>query len=51
MDACSVALDRGWRVQVIGPMARSRAPLFQTVAQAFEEIGPDCATPSMKGVS
>jgi hypothetical protein len=45
MDACAIALDRGWQIQIIGPVARSRAPLFRTVAQAFEEIilHPDMA--------
>jgi glycosyltransferase involved in cell wall biosynthesis len=40
MDACRIALDQGWRLQVIGPVLRSRAPLFRTVADVFEEIQP-----------
>ncbi|MFC6689696.1 glycosyltransferase [Jhaorihella thermophila] len=40
MDACRIALDRGWRVQVIGPVDRARAPLFRTVAGVVEEVAP-----------
>lgn len=46
MDACAVAQERGWQVQVIGPVARSRAPLFRTVARAFEEIVMDPVLPA-----
>lgn len=38
MDACRIALQRGWQVQVLGPVLRSRAPLFRTVAAVVEEI-------------
>lgn len=41
MDAARIAMDRGWRLQVAGPILRSRAPLFRTVSAAFEEILPD----------
>jgi glycosyltransferase involved in cell wall biosynthesis len=40
MDACRIALDRGWRLQVTGPVLRSRAPLFRTVSGVIEEILP-----------
>jgi len=40
LDACRIALDRGWRMQVVGPVLRSRAPLYRTVSGAFEEISP-----------
>lgn len=45
MDACRIALDRGWRLQVIGPVQRSKAPLFRTVASILEEIQPPQTTP------
>ncbi|UYV37173.1 glycosyltransferase [Rhodobacteraceae bacterium D3-12] len=38
MDACRIARDRGWKIEVLGPVARSRAPLFRTVAGLVEEI-------------
>lgn len=41
MDACRIARDRGWRIEVIGPVARSRAPLFRTVAGVVEEVRPE----------
>lgn len=41
MDACRIALDRGWRLQVLGPVLRSRAPLFRTVAAIMEEQLPE----------
>ena len=40
MDACRIALDRGWRLQVVGPVLRSQAPLFRTVSGVFEEVQP-----------
>jgi len=40
MDACRIALDRGWRLQVVGPVLRARAPLFRTVSAVIEEILP-----------
>lgn len=40
MDACRIARDRGWRIEVTGPVARSQAPLFRTVAGVVEEILP-----------
>ena len=41
MDACKIALDRGWQVQVTGPVDRAAAPLFYTVADACEVLAPD----------
>lgn len=41
MDATRIALDRGWRIQVIGPVHRSQAPLFRTVASVVQEILPE----------
>ena len=40
MDATRIAQQRGWQCHVTGPIGRSAAPLFRTVAQAFEEIVP-----------
>lgn len=40
MDAVRIARQRGWRVQVTGPVHRSEAPLFRTVAALVEEILP-----------
>lgn len=40
MDACRVALDRGWQIRVLGPVYRSQAPLFRTVAEVVEEVLP-----------
>ena len=40
MDATRIAQQRGWQCHVIGPVQRSAAPLFRTVAQVFEEITP-----------
>lgn len=40
MDACRIARDRGWRVEVLGPVRRSRAPLFRTVSGVVTEIRP-----------
>lgn len=40
LDAVRIALDRGWQVQVLGPVHRSHAPLFRTVAQVIEEVLP-----------
>jgi glycosyltransferase involved in cell wall biosynthesis len=45
MDACRIALDRGWKLQVLGPVLRSRAPLFRTVAAVLEEVVPDDLSP------
>lgn len=47
MDACRIALDRGWRMQVLGPVLRSRAPLFRTVAGVLDEVVPDAPAPSL----
>ncbi len=44
MDAVRIALDRGWRVQVLGPVRRSQAPLYRSVASVVEEILPDGAS-------
>jgi glycosyltransferase involved in cell wall biosynthesis len=41
MDACRIALDRGWQPLVLGPVHRSQAPLYRTVADIFEEILPE----------
>lgn len=41
IDAVRIALSRGWRVQVLGPVYRSQAPLFRTVASVIEEIRPE----------
>ena len=41
MDACRIALDRGWRLQVRGPVQRAQAPLFRTVSGVLEEILPE----------
>lgn len=38
MDAARVALDKGWRIRVLGPVHRSQAPLFRTVAEVVEEV-------------
>ena len=40
MDAARLALDRGWRLQVLGPVHRSQAPLYRTVANVMEEVLP-----------
>jgi len=40
MEATRVAQQRGWQCHVTGPVQRSAAPLFRTVAQLFEEILP-----------
>jgi len=49
MDAVRIALARGWRVQVLGPVHRSQAPLFRTVAQMVEEILPGADAPVSGG--
>jgi hypothetical protein len=38
MDACRIALDRGWQIEVTGPVQRMRAPLYRTVAGVVVEI-------------
>ena len=38
MDACRIALDRGWQIRVLGPVHRSMAPLYRTVAEVVEEV-------------
>lgn len=38
MDACRIGLDRGWHMQVIGPVHRAQAPLFRTVGSVLEEV-------------
>ncbi len=40
MDACRIAMDRGWRIRVLGPVHRSHAPLYRTVAAVMEETIP-----------
>lgn len=40
MDACRIALDRGLKLQVLGPVMRSKAPLFRTVAGVLDELQP-----------
>lgn len=40
MDAARIATECGWRVQVIGPVHRSQAPLYRTIATVAEEILP-----------
>ncbi len=40
MDAVRIAQSCGWRLQVIGPVHRSEAPLFRTVAALMEEVVP-----------
>jgi len=40
MDACRIALDRGWRIRVLGPVHRSHAPLYRTVSGVVEEKMP-----------
>lgn len=44
MDACRIARDRGWRIEVCGPVARSRAPLFRSVAGIVEETVDDVSS-------
>ena len=41
MDACRIAQDRGWQLLVMGPVQRSKAPLYRTVAELFEEKLPE----------
>lgn len=41
MDACSLARRSGWRILIVGPVRRSEAPMFKTVAAAVEEIERD----------
>lgn len=41
MDAVRIATERGWRVQVLGPVHRSQAPLFRTIAALVEEVLPE----------
>lgn len=38
MDACRIALDRGWQIEVTGPVQRMKAPLYRTVAGVVVEI-------------
>ncbi|MCQ0090550.1 glycosyltransferase [Roseovarius sp. M141] len=40
MTACRIATERGWRCQVTGPVNRSQAPLYRTVAAVLEEVLP-----------
>ncbi|RVT82072.1 glycosyltransferase [Rhodobacteraceae bacterium CCMM004] len=53
MDACRIALDRGWTLQVIAPVPRAEAPLFRTVAGVFNEIPPaaDTDAPRQEGAA
>lgn len=41
MDACRIAVARGWRLQVTGPVRRGQAPLYRTVSAVFEEVLPE----------
>ncbi|NEX46603.1 glycosyltransferase [Rhodobacter sp. ETT8] len=47
MDAVRIAMSRGWRLQVIGPVHRSEAPLFRTVANVMEEVLPEVPLPAV----
>lgn len=38
MDACRIAVARGWQLQVIGTVHRAQAPLYRTVSALFEEL-------------
>jgi glycosyltransferase involved in cell wall biosynthesis len=38
MDACRIGLDRGWDMRVLGPVNRSKSPLFRTVSPVLTEI-------------
>lgn len=49
MDAVRIALSRGWRLQVLGPVPRSEAPLYRTVANVMEEILPADPAPADLG--
>lgn len=51
MDAVRIATERGWRVQVLGPVYRSQAPLFRSIANVVEEVLPSAtgAAPSVTG--
>ena len=40
MDACRIAVNRGWRLVVLGPIHGSVAPLFRTVSGLFEVVSP-----------
>lgn len=40
MDACRIGLDRGWDMWVVGPVSRSKAPLFSTVSGVLAETVP-----------
>jgi glycosyltransferase involved in cell wall biosynthesis len=51
MDAARLALDRGWRLQVLGPVHRSQAPLFRTVANVMEELLPEGAASAATGAA
>lgn len=35
-DACRIALDRGWRIKVVGPVSLAEAPLFAMVSEQVE---------------
>ncbi len=41
MDASRIAVNRGWRLMVLGPMSESAAPMFRTVSSVFEVVSPD----------
>ncbi|MGR3677230.1 MAG: hypothetical protein ACU0AZ_04470 [Paracoccaceae bacterium] len=43
MDACRIALDRKWQVEVTGPVQRSIAPLFRTIAGVVSEVTVTCS--------
>ena len=44
MDATRIALDKGWRIHVLGPVHRSEAPLFRTIAEVVEEVNAPAPT-------
>lgn len=53
MDACRIALDRGWQIEVTGPVLRMKAPLYRTVARVVQEItaqGAVLAAPADEGM-
>ena len=41
MDAVRIAMELGWRVRVMGPVHRSQAPLFRSIADVVEEVQTD----------
>jgi len=41
MDASRIAVNRGWRLIVLGPISEAAAPMFRTVSSVFEVVSPD----------